>query len=272
MSPLQKIGKKALVTGGSSGLGRAFVQMLLEEGFEVWATSRSKDQLKSVPHFHPLVLDLTEPEKVRAFIDDFIMSHPDLDLLINNAGYGVFYPLEKMPDISQQLQVMLEMPILLTQVVYRKMCERDHGIIVNVTSLAVSFPLPFMSIYNAAKAGLSSFTRSIQLETTSRNVRIVDFQPGDYATDFNEKIVRNHLEAHPLIASVWAQNQVHVHAGPPPSRAARDLKRVLLGKKKLLMRSGGFFQRSLAPFFARFLSWGVLYRFIRCYFHFGRSS
>jgi NAD(P)-dependent dehydrogenase (short-subunit alcohol dehydrogenase family) len=138
---MKKIGeqyKKALVTGGSSGLGKAFIEMLLAEDVEVWATSRFPERFARHPLLHPLRLDLVNPSEVETFIRFLVDDVPDLDLLINNAGYGVFSPFDAFPkeELAQQLNVLLVSPIIICRHVYESMKRRGRGAIVNVSSLA----------------------------------------------------------------------------------------------------------------------------------------
>src|SRR5207248_9604586 len=88
-------------------------------------------------------------------------------------------------------QILVFGHVQLMQVALRMMQARGEGFIINVTSLASRLPVPFMAAYNAAKAAMASFTMSIQLEVPDSRVRIVDLQPGDICTDFNEAVTKS---------------------------------------------------------------------------------
>jgi short-subunit dehydrogenase len=260
--------KKAFLTGGRSGLGKAFLQLLLDEGVDVWVSSRDSAALPEHPRLHPVSLDLLDLDKTRLKIAQLLEEVPDFDLLINNAGYGVFAPLETFPaeHISGQLSVLLEGPILITQAFYQQMVMRGKGgAIVNISSLAGTFPIPLMSLYNAAKAGLSSFSRSIALEAKRYSVAVIDFQPGDFETDFNDSMIR-HENTEDFQSKLWNRLEKNLQGGPSPESAAIALKRALGARRSQTVYTGGFFQAKLAPLLARFVPNRVLQACIRFYF------
>lgn len=260
--------KKAFLTGGRSGLGRAFLQMLLDEGVEVWATSRDASMLLQHPRLHPISIDLNNSDKTRATLAQLLQEVPDFDLVINNAGYGVFAPLESFPreHISGQLRVLLEGPVFVAQAFYGQMVRRGSGgAIVNVSSLAGEFPIPLMSLYNGAKAGLSGFSKSLALEASRHSIAVIDFQPGDFKTDFNDAMVKGGHEGE-FEATLWNRLEENLAAGPSPASAAVGLKRALLARHSQTVRVGGFFQAKLAPLLARFAPGRVLQACIKRYF------
>ncbi len=252
----------AFVTGASGGLGRAFTEMLLGEGVHVWGTSRDAGRLTALASRHPaaftpVVLDLAAPAAGEAaFTRAAAAAGGAFDLVINNAGYGVFGAFEQCDAAvwAAQLQAMLVATVTLSHAALRPMRVRNRGCLVNISSLAVDFPLPYMSGYNAAKAGLSAFSESLVVETRGSGVTVVDFRPGDFRTDFNQTMqsvspVAN--TAAPQLARVWAALERNLSAGPAPARAAADLRRALLQGRRGTVRSGSFFQARLAPWFAR---------------------
>jgi len=267
MQTLSQRYRSALVTGASSGLGRAFAEMLLAEGVEVWATSRDAKRLPEHERLHPLALDLADGASMEAFSRGMGSLFAELDLLINNAGAGVFGAFEAIEpgDIAEQLRVLLHGPIALCHQIYPPMLARGSGAVVNVTSLAREFPLPYFSLYNAAKAGLSNFTRSLQTECAGHGVAVIDFQPGDYCTAFNQASKRP-LEIDGRLAQAWQSLEKNIHAAPRPDRAARDLRRVLLRGKSDSVTSGDFFQSVVAPFLLRFSTWNLTERAMRAYY------
>src|SRR5260370_23477322 len=112
------------------------------------------------------------------------------DVVINNAGSGHFGPAEHLSDaeIKRQFQVLLFGHLKLMRLALAAMRPRGQGLIINVTSLASRLPVPFMAAYNSAKAAMAAFTMSIQLELPDANIRIVDLQPADISTQFNDVI------------------------------------------------------------------------------------
>ncbi len=264
---------RALVTGASSGLGLGITRLLLEEGAEVWATSRTPEKLLQHEKIHPIALDLSSPDSVERLLSEELGGELDFDLLINNAGSGVFYSFESFPEeaIGDQAEVMLLGPIRICRRVYGAMRVRDRGVIVNVTSLAARFPLPFMSMYNAAKSGLSGFSSSLMLEAWRSNVIVIDFQPADLRTGFNSKIRKDErdIASDDEVGLSWRKMEAHTQLSPGVESATRTLRKILLNPRHGRFTAGGFLQATWAPFVARFLPWRLRLRLIRRYYGLG---
>ena len=156
----------ALVTGGSQGIGRCLCIKLTGEGYEVFSASRSKSLPEDMAGITQIPVDFSSTDQTINFAKDFIDQYGVPDLLVNNAGYGAFYEWGEYPDseITKQFDVLLSSPIRLCRIFAPAMQKKGRGVILNVSSLATLFPLPFMPMYNAAKSALSSFTESMILE------------------------------------------------------------------------------------------------------------
>lgn len=262
--------QRALVTGASAGLGRAFAEMLLGEGLQVWGSARDLARLPSHKNFHPLQLDLNSPpQELAATFEAADRTSGGFDLLINNAGFGIYGGFAEIEFAAwrAQLDAMLNGTLHLSHLAISKMFARQQGALVNISSLAAEFPIPFMSGYNVAKSGLSAFSDSLMVEAVGTKVLVIDFRPGDYRTGFNQSMHRSTTETKPTsraadlqrrLAQVWTILEKNIQAGPPPARAAADLRSALQRGRSGVVRSGGFFQAKLSPFFARFLPDAVL--------------
>ena len=242
--------KKILLTGASSGIGLAIVQQLCAAGCEVWATSRDPDRLPSLPRCHPITMDMLRPDSIRLAFAAAREQSGGFDALINNAGAAVFGPTEKVPAewVREQSQLLVEGPLELIRLVLPDMLRSQAGDIINITSLAAALPVPYMAAYSAAKAALSSYTRSLRLELP---LRIVEIQPADINTDFHHATKR--IPA-PQTDGVW-QRQLQTMAGAPgPQRVADAVWRVLRDPNPPpVVVVGDFFQARLAPLGARLL-------------------
>ncbi len=264
MPPLSRIHPAAFVTGASGGLGRAFAEMLLAEGVQVWGTARDASRLAGLADrsgFHPVALDLAHAAGTLAAWRQAQTESGGLTLLVNNAGYGCFgdFSAEPWATWESQVQAMLVTTLALTHAAAGDLRRRGSGTIVNVSSLAVEFPLPYMSAYNVAKAGLSALSESLMIETAGTGLTVVDFRPGDYRTGFNQAMPSRppSPSAAPRLARAWQALEANLLAAPEPGRAAGDLRRALAARRSGVVRSGTFFQARLAPLLARFapLSW-----------------
>src|SRR5581483_1094264 len=123
------------------------------------------------------------------------------DVVINNAGSGHFGPGESLSqkEIADQFQVLVFGQLQLIRLALPTMRARGKGLIVNVTSLASRLPVPFMAAYNSAKAAMASFVMSMQLELPNSGVRVIDLQPADINTAFNDAVQKG--AADPLYAA-----------------------------------------------------------------------
>jgi NAD(P)-dependent dehydrogenase (short-subunit alcohol dehydrogenase family) len=239
--------RTALVTGASSGLGLAFARMLRAEGLAVWATSRDVARVPVGENFHAVALDLNEPESLRAAVEQVRREAGVPDVVVNNAGAGVFAAFGRFPEeeIARQLRMLLEGPVALTRAFWPEMLARGSGSLVNVSSLAAEFPLPCLSLYSAAKGGLSAFSRALMVESHGRGVQVVDLQPGDYKTNFNRGMVFPPGGA-AWEARVWERFEELMDHSPEPARAAEDLRRALAGERSGTVATGDFYQTKLA--------------------------
>lgn len=258
MPTLSQLYPTALVTGASGGLGRAFAGMLLDEGLQVWGTARDPARLGDLPSragFHPVTLDLKDRAAALTVWREASRQAGGFSVLVNNAGFGRFgeFSIEPFSVWQEQLDTLLGTTLALAHAALADWKKRERGVLVNVSSLATEFPLPFMSGYNVAKAGLSAFSESLMIETAGTGVTVIDFRPGDYRTGFNQAMSSpsSPSRSAPRLARAWRALEANLLAGPSPDRAALDLRRALAASRSGVVRSGTFFQARLAPFLAR---------------------
>jgi short-subunit dehydrogenase len=247
--------KKALVTGGTSGIGLAICEELLQLGVEVYSVSRNPKNIEAQTNFHQLPLDLSDLNAVSQFGDKFIEQYGTPDLLINNAGYGAFYEWKEFPrdEIEKQISVLLTAPVLLCKSFAPKMEKIEQSTIVNITSLATLYPLPYMPLYNACKSGLSSFTQSMMLEY--KTLKWIDFRLGDIRTSFNKSAPKQAEESQSdSMKRAWKQIEKQLDESPLPQVAAKQILRSLKKGRVGTIYGGGFFQARLAPFFESLLT------------------
>jgi short-subunit dehydrogenase len=259
--------KRVFLTGASSGIGLAIAKLFVAEGHEVWGTSRNLERLPKTPRLHPIRLDLTDRHSIQEAFNSALAEAGYFEVLINNAGAGHVGPAELLPmeTIANQFQILVFGQIQLMQLALHHMQTRGKGLIINVTSLASRLPVPFMAAYNAAKAALASFTMSIQLELGDSRVRIVDLQPGDISTEFNQSVIQsakaNHYDA--KIARTWEIVEHTMKNAPGPDLVARHvLKLINAVRPPPRITVGNVFESKIAPMIFRFLPqrvriWGL---------------
>jgi len=259
--------KRVFLTGASSGIGLAIAKQLVAQGHEVWGTSRNLERLPKLPGLHPVRLDLADRLSIQEAFDSALGEAGHFDVLINNAGAGHFGAAEFLPmeTITSQFQILVFGQIQLMQLALRHMRSRGEGLIINVTSLASRLPVPFMAAYNSAKAALASFTMSIQLEFSHPRVRIVDLQPGDIRTEFNQSvIVSDKIDGvDAKIARTWEVVERNMKNAPGPEMVALQvLKLIQAVEPPPRLTVGNVFESKIAPLIFRFLPqrvriWGL---------------
>jgi short-subunit dehydrogenase len=259
--------KKVFLTGASSGIGLAIARLLAARGHEVWGTSRNLERIPKLPRLHAVRLDLADRHSLEEAFNFAVTEAGYFDVLINNAGAGHFGPAEflSMETIASQFQILFFGQIQLMQLALRHMQARGEGLIINVTSLASRFPVPFMAAYNSAKAALAAFTMSIQLELGNSRVHIVDLQPADISTEFNQSVIKTtKTDGYDTkIAKTWEIADRNMKKAPGPDLVAENvLKLINTMRPPPRITVGDVFQSKIGPLIFRFLPqrvriWGL---------------
>ena len=192
-SSVQKgsMSKVWLITGSSRGLGRAFVEAVLEAGDRVVATARTPVQLADLvekygTRVRAVSLDVTSEAQAKGAVDAAIESFGGLDVLVNNAGYGNVAPVEDttLAEFRAQIETNLFGVIIMTKAVIPYFRERRAGHIVQVTSIAGRLGPVGRAPYAAAKFGVEGFSESLSKEIGPLGVKVTIVEPGGFRTDF----------------------------------------------------------------------------------------
>lgn len=199
--------KTIVITGSSTGLGRATALLFAQKGWKVFATMRDpakETELAKTAGLTLVALDVTNPEQIKAAAKAILAEGP-VDVLFNNAGYGIAGPFEGASD--EQLQRQLDTNLLgvmrVTQAFLPAMRERGEGQIVTTTSIGGLVTFPFNSIYHATKWGLEGWSESLAFELEPLGIKVKTVAPGGIATDFaGRSIVRTE---HPAYAEATAK-------------------------------------------------------------------
>lgn len=271
--PLSSRYRTAFVTGASTGLGLAFTNLLLREGVQVWGTARDPGRLPARAGFHPVRLDLSDGDRAEAAFREAERAAGGFDLVVNNAGFGAFgaYASTEFEVWEEQFRVMLVNTARLAHLGLRGLLLRQRGALVNISSIAGEFGMPYQAVYNGIKAGLSALSEGLMYEVKGTGVIVIDFRPGDYRTDFEGSVRRpDQPGLDPLnagrMARAWTSFETMMRSGPPPAHAAESLRRALLRGRSGTVRSGRLFQAVVAPFLTRFGSLALKRRIQEIYF------
>ncbi len=180
-------GSIALVTGASSGIGKATAERLVTAGYKVYGTSRrgaQTDQLR----FRMLSLDVTSDESVKAALDELIRLEGRIDLLVNNAGFGVA-PAGAEESSIEQARSIFETNffgiVRMTRAVVPYMRKQGRGRIINIGSVLGFLPMPYGALYAATKHAIEGYSESLDHELRTRGIRVSVIEPAYTQTPFD---------------------------------------------------------------------------------------
>ncbi|OHD10998.1 MAG: 3-oxoacyl-[acyl-carrier-protein] reductase [Spirochaetes bacterium GWB1_48_6] len=192
-------GKKAIVTGGSKGIGRSIVETFLKNGCTVYALSRSQgddwDQVEALAKENGVevffrVADVADEKAIVSVVDTILKESGGIDIVVNNAGVtkdGLIFRLSS-EDWNTVIQTNLSSAFYISKAVARHMIGRKGGSIINMTSIVGVHGNAGQSNYAASKAGLIGLTKSMALEVSSRGIRVNAVAPGFIHTEMTDKI------------------------------------------------------------------------------------
>lgn len=173
-----------LITGASSGIGKAIGKYLLGKGYTVYGTSR-KPKAKTQNGIRFVTLDLTKKETIAQAVSEVLEKEGKIDFLINNAGMGINGPLEEIPD--EEIQRVFDTnyfgAIRMIKAVLPSMRKNGGGFIINITSIAGYMGLPYRGIYSATKGALELTTEAFRMELKEFDIKMCNIAPGDFATN-----------------------------------------------------------------------------------------
>lgn len=177
-----------LITGASSGIGRTTARRFAEGGWNVVATMRNPDDGADLANEQTLVtrLDVVDPDSIRSAVAEGTAHFGGVDVLLNNAGYGAYGPLEATPMevIRRQFDVNVFGVIETIKAVLPQMRERGSGIIANVSSVGGRITYPFGTLYHGSKWAVEGLSEALHYELAPLGIRIKILEPGGVRTDF----------------------------------------------------------------------------------------
>ncbi|MBO9548319.1 SDR family oxidoreductase [Pseudomonas sp.] len=210
-----------LITGCSSGIGRALADAFRDAGHEVWATARKPEDVEqlSAAGFTARQLDVNDGEALKRLADELEAQCGRLDILINNAGYGAMGPLLDggVEALRQQFETNVFAVVGVTRALF-PLLRRARGLVVNIGSVSGVLVTPFAGAYCASKAAVHALSDALRLELAPFGIQVMEVQPGAIASQFASNAQR---QADQVLAadSAWWPLREHVQAR---ARASQD--------------------------------------------------
>ncbi len=242
--------KVVLITGGSSGIGKAIGDYLVAKNYTVYGTSRNPEKYVEDTLFPLIKLDVTHPETILEAVHTIISQTGKIDVLINNAGVGITGPIEETPDseIKKAFDTNFFGPINVIKAVLPHMRKQKSGLLINITSIAGYMGLPYRGIYSATKSALAIITEAFRMEIGQFGIKMTTIAPGDFATNiaagrFHSPILDDSPYKEPYGNTLQMMN-AHVDKGQNPIAMAKKVYQVLNTKNpKVHYRVGDRLQK-----------------------------
>ena len=225
--------KIAIVTGGTSGIGLCTAIALQQKGCKVYTFSR---RAAGDPRFIHIPVDVTDPEAAESAVQKVRDAEGHLDIVINCAGFGISGAIEFTPleDAKRQMDVNFFGMVNVNKPALTIMREQGGGRIVNTSSMAAVFAIPFQAYYSASKAAINSYTCALINEVKPYGISVCAVQPGDIKTDFTavrKKIETGNEEYGGRIARSVAKMEKDEQSGLDPQIAGNFIAKIALKAK-----------------------------------------
>lgn len=185
--------KVIVITGASSGIGYEMANILSKKGHHVYGVSRTKVFEKDV---FSAQADVRNFEQIKNLFENIYEQEERIDVLINNAGRGISGSIEdtEIEDVTQLMNVNFLGTFNTVKAVIPYMREQGYGKIINISSLASKFALPFQSFYSASKAAINSFSEALSIEVDPFGIQVCSVLPGDIKTGFSKNRKKNEID------------------------------------------------------------------------------
>ena len=228
--------KVVLITGATSGMGKATAETLSKNGYIVYAGTRNQDTKTDNSSIKSIYIDVTKTDSINSAVDTIIKNEGKIDILVNNAGYGLVATVEDGTDeeMFNQFDVNVFGLLKVTRAVLPYMREAKNGVIINISSFLGKMGLPLLTHYNASKYAVDGIVDSLRFETLPYNVRVHSVQAGLFGTNFvkkglvaNEQTTSENSPYKDLVAHFVPIVAKAINEGPSPQPIADAIKNII---------------------------------------------
>ncbi|MCK4737416.1 MAG: SDR family oxidoreductase [Sulfurimonas sp.] len=228
--------KVVLITGATSGMGKLTSKFLSDNGYIVYAGTRDKDAKPNEGSLKNIYIDVTKTDTINNAVDLIIKNEGKIDVLVNNAGYGLLATVEDGTDeeMFNQFDVNVFGLLKVTRAVLPYMREAKNGVIINISSFLGKMGLPLLAHYNASKYAVEGIVDSLRFEMLPYNVRVHSIQSGLFGTNFvknglvaNTKTTDENSPYKELVAHFVPIVAKAINEGPNPQPIANAVKNII---------------------------------------------
>lgn len=263
-----------LITGASSGIGRACAERLAANGYHVYGTSRHPEKQASPASFTMLAMDVTSERSIRDCIDTIMDREGRLDIVVNNAGAGLAGAVENCS--LEEARALFDLNFFGTLSVCRAVLpilrQQRGGYIVNIGSIGGLIAVPYQALYSASKFALEGLTEALRLEAGQWKIKVVLIEPGDHRTAFTQNRAWAAASAaqdnvyRSIEQTAVRRMELDEQNGPDPVRVATLLHRVVTTPNPRLRYTVGPIVQRAAVWLKRWLPYRFLAYGMRRYY------
>jgi len=262
--------KVILITGVSSGFGKATAELLSSKGHIVYGTSRKPLETNGINN---LVMDVTKPETIKAAVAEIMSKEGRIDVLINNAGMGIGGAIELATEEEIQLQMGTNFRGManVCREVLPVMRKQRSGKIINISSIGGVMGLPYQGWYSASKFAIEGYSEALAAEVKQFGISVSMVEPGDFATNFtasrrNSEATMQNEDYRESYARSLAIIEKEENGGLQPSVLAKKICKIVDAKKPRLRYVVANFEQKLSVLLKRFVSGNFFVWILRDYY------
>lgn len=253
-------GNVVLITGASSGIGKGTAEYLKNQGFRVYGTSRKthpedngQDNAKTpdTGFIRTIQLDVCSEESVKNAVDYVIQKEGHIDILINNAGYGIAGSVEdtSLDEAYSQLNTNFFGMLRMCRKVLPHMRKQQNGLIINISSVAGLISIPYQSMYSASKYAIEAVTEAMRIEVEPFGIKVSMVEPGDTRTGFTDKrqfvaAANDPAYEERFTKSINSMIKSEMN-GPGPDKVVKAVARIISSKNPPIRITAGFSYKAI---------------------------
>ncbi|MCX6231186.1 MAG: SDR family oxidoreductase [Bacteroidetes bacterium] len=261
--------KTVLITGVSSGFGKAIAETLAEKGYNVYGTVRNATNESLA--YKTIIVDVCKPETIQAGINEVLQQAGKIDVLINNAGFGLTGEMELTDneDRKRLFDTNIFGYIDMVNAVLPVMRKQKEGKIINIASLAGVFAIPYQGFYSTTKFAINGYSEALHYELIGTGIKVVVVNPGDYKTSFtaNRILTPIHEEGRKVFDTVVKAIVKDETKGLDPKHCAKLIAKIIEKNNPCFRYVAGSLEHKLSAFIKRLLPDSWFFKIIESHYN-----